>query len=322
MNRLGWILGGLLVASLLLNLELWHRGHEVDRARTHDPHHTAGVARRAGSGARAAGAARVAPPARSAGASFREQTCPDQLRDLGQRLADAEQQLDRYLPPDKRFEKGAPSPALESKMQRALAQILDGAPEGWNHNLECRADVCRLDMVERDGSDEFDWMARIQRQRPDGVGAMAFEASRPGQDPVTKEPLTSQAAYLRVQSGAQSGQAILADVIARLHGGGAVARCEVAHPEAEGYWSIRLDLSPETRRITLLEGGTLAATPVGSCLRAALDQIIDATNVPDAFTGAVTFDTVSLPAATPRRVSSARDPHATLTSSNAPRIRH
>ena len=321
MNRLAWLLGGLLVASLLVNLELWHRRHETGGASTSQPRPAATrAAHPSGSAASVAGVPRPVRPAPGAGTSLRDQSCPDQLRGLGQRLADAEQQLDRYLPPDKRFEKGAPSPALESKMQRALVQILDGAPDGWSHNLECRADVCRLDMIARDGSEDFDWMHKLQSQRPDGVVGMMFGASRPGQDPVTKEPLTSESAYLRVRSGAASGQAILSDVIARLDGGGAAARCGAAHPDATGYWSIRLDLSPEARHITVSEGGTLAATPAGSCLRAALDQIIDATDVPDAFIGAAAFHTVSLPVASPRRISSRPAPHVTLTNDVRPRM--
>lgn len=223
-------------------------------------------------------------------------TCPGQLAQIADRLSRAEEALDEYRPWPDRFERGSAAPSLERDLAAELRPLFDDLPEGWSQDLECRADICRLEIIEREGGVDFDWQRRLQGEnRPEKQQGVRFEAGSPLQDPATKDPLVSHVMYMRMAApDSVSGAGILRDVLSRFRRSGAVGRCEARH-RAQGYWTVRLDLEPQPPHIDLQAGGTLAVEAVGSCLRAELERIIAATEIPESFTDAVVFDTIALP---------------------------
>lgn len=279
---------GLFAASLALNLYQWWSGT------TPAAQPTATRPRSSLQGAQRSERPPPVPDAR--GDRTLPPTCPGQLAQVAERLSRTEQALEEYRPWPDRFERGSAAPSLERDLAAELKPLFDDLPEGWSQNLECRADICRLEITEREGGVDFDWQERLQGEnRPKKQQGVRFEAGVPMQDPVSKDPLVSHVMYMRMASpGSESGAAILRDVLSRFRASGAVGRCEAAHP-AEGYWTVRLDLEPEPRRIDLQAGGTLVVEAVGSCLRAELERIIAATEIPESFTDAVIFDTIALP---------------------------
>lgn len=222
-------------------------------------------------------------------------TCAAQLAALGTKLATVEAELDKSLRPHERFERSGPAPSREPAIREKLTKLFADAPTGWTWQVECRGDACKLEVIERERGTNYDWMAKVQSGALAGiVDGMMFRAGTPSQDPVSKEPLFSEEAYLALTDvGSVSGMEILQRILAAFRDDPQRAACAQGAPE--GFLSLQLELDPATRRVEVAAGGTLALTPVGTCLRGVLDAAIAREPVPEGVRSAVVYASVELP---------------------------
>ena len=267
-------IGCALIASVALNLWQWRREPAPADTR-HVASHDAAV------------------PAFGA-SSVLAGTCATQLADLGSRLAKADAELDRHLSPREAFDRSAPDPVREAPVHDALAKLLADAPKGWSWQLECRGATCKLDVVEHDGGDPYDWMAKMRDGAlHDQVDGMGFMAAVPSQDPTTKEPLVTHTAFMQlVGVTTVSGTEILERIVARFH---ADLGRGVCPSDESGFLSLQLGLDASARHVDVAAGGTLAVEPVGTCMLHDLDAAIAAEPIPDNARSAMVYDSVELP---------------------------
>jgi len=223
------------------------------------------------------------------------ESCPRQLAALADRLRDTEKDLQDRLRLGEKFEQSAPSPAVEAGLRPVLEKVLAGAPDGVSWDVECQGAVCKLAVTTRDGV-EYDWHEKVQsRELRKVAGGMSFQAGRPGQDPVSKEPVAIHEAFLEVNDAhAASGMDLLDDLIRRMAASGAYAACSRRAAEP-GYVALMLQLDPVQRSIAVHAGGTLASSPAGRCVVEAFERMAAATAMPEGVLGAVRYTTVELP---------------------------
>jgi len=270
-------IGSVLVASIALNVWQWRREPASSTRRE---------------------TSRDAPPATPAGvAAIVAGTCTSQLGALASQLAKVNEQLGKdlkYLPPRDAFERSALDPSREGPIRDALAKLFADAPKGWSWQVECRGSVCKLDVVGPDGGDPYDWEKKVQ-QGPlrDEVVGMGFSAGVPSQDPVSKDPLVSYDAFMTLApAGTVSGNEILQQILARFRADLDKGAC----PSNEtGSLTVQLRLDPLARQVNVAAGGTLAVTPVGTCMLRDLDAAIAADPVPDNARSAMVHYNVDLP---------------------------
>jgi hypothetical protein len=294
MNRT-LVVGALLAGSVAANLYQW---------------------RTRGSGAKAAGAGAAAPAAPSASESPQvitrtrtepkpvardgkalptmAATCPGQLAAVTKELAETQQKLEERLTFAEKFERSSPAPEAEERVRAAVDKVFASAPKGYGYTAECRGEVCQVDVTAPDKGD-WDWSEALQREAYHAIGAgHAMYGGKPGQDPITKEPIMLHKTLVQLQdTAAADGLAILAAAYQTFSTGEARNRCTAADP-TRGYLVVALHLDSTDRRITYDAGGTLPATALGRCLLAALDATLAATPIPERVRGAVLYQTLEI----------------------------
>lgn len=223
--------------------------------------------------------------------------CPDQLAAVEARLADAEREVEARLRLDERFDRSAPSAAADARVRPLIERALADAPDSVAWDLECRGEVCRLEVVQPDGQRDWDWSTRLQEVpgRHDLFVSSMFSGGAPTQDPVSKAPLFTSTAHFQLRGeGMVSGLEVLGALLAAYHASPEVAACKTQHP-APGWLSLRLRLDPAEPHITIDAGGSLAVEPGGACLLAALEARAAATSIPPGAMGATQYETVRVP---------------------------
>lgn len=221
--------------------------------------------------------------------------CPRQVATLAQRLEDAERKLEERLRPPERFDRETRTVEVEARIRPIIDKAFDGAPDAVTWDVECHGQVCRVQVVAREGV-AFDWMAKLQDGRMRELAErMMFEAARPRQDPVSLEPLRAWDAYLDIVGvNVTSGFDVIDDLLARVEAAGVYEQCSRTDP-TPGYLVLRFHVDADSRSINIEAGGTLATLPAGTCVVVALERAAAAVVMPPRVRGAMLFRTVQMP---------------------------
>ena len=289
------ILGLALAASLALNVVQWRNAARSDPS--------SGAARRSEPSVdRAPTPPRLrpavsAPITQPAPTAQQLGTCSESLAACGAQITALHELYAQYLPPHKQFARGSRNEEGEAAVSAILDAIFTG--ESPAYDLECRADVCRVEIVSRQSDDRADLMRHLQDTDlwGDLVRGRSFRAGKPSVDPVSGEALFSQTVHLRLTDvEAVDGMNVLSDLLDAFYNSGSRAQCFAEHPD-EGTLSVRLDVGTEEAagRIRVYAGGDLAAKPGGRCLIATLETLAGQTPLPPQVSGAVRFVTIEAP---------------------------
>ncbi len=212
-------------------------------------------------------------------------------------VARLQTEVDKYLPWEQRFERGSPSEVTQKKVAPELKRIIE--PTGASFNVECRGEICKIDIVRKKGQDFTEALQHDQKLRGIVLGYQ-FTAPEPTSDPVSGEALWRESVTVKMPSPSDqpqppNGMLLLEGVIDRFEKSGAVKRCASDSPNDNGDLDLRLDVEP-SGRIGVLAGGELHLKQSGRCFLAALDQIVrDTTTQP--VISATLFHTIELPLA-------------------------
>ncbi len=254
-----------LVASLAANVYLARR-------RAHPAAPTGPVAPRA-----EVPICREATPPRPAAGLDPTAPCEARLATTATALAQAEEELDRIRSPRDRFERRTTAdPAVEARLAPTFAALFADAPDGVDHDLECRGDVCRLEVVQPAKLGWRMWQENLQLgPSRTSFGEMMFGGGGgPRQDPVTGEPLEVTQVHLRVADERDATSRRLLDTLVRTYYESAeVAACKRDHP-TPGWLSLRIELAPAARTFQYQAGGDLPSQAGGRCLIAELERRI------------------------------------------------
>jgi len=212
-------------------------------------------------------------------------------------LRDARSRIERYekkLPPSTRFEiADAGDGAQELRVRPEIDRVLGECA----HTLECRGAICKVEIVEKsDGI--WDWTKALQSdpslQRL--LGGAEYHGRTPAQDPVTGEELWRSDVYLVINDpDVTFGLDVVTLVWEDLERSGFVRACAERNAAAKGVLQLAIVLDQETHEITVVAGGTLPNTAVGTCLVAAVERAYAATTVPVHVTSVHWGRTITLP---------------------------
>jgi hypothetical protein len=149
--------------------------------------------------------------------------------------------------------------------EATLKPILDKVLGTGGYELECRAEVCR---ISGDGDPEL-WTQALQHH-PEVVGRFSRIAFRAG---------VGMDVYVALQSSSQTAAARIAAAIwTAFIDSEDIDGCKEQHPEPG---AVDLWLVMRTRRQIAVElSGSLAASPISSCLRRALETRVSEQVVP------------------------------------------
>lgn len=262
------VLGLALVASLAANLYLARRA----------PSPAAAPAPSAPSAAPRAEVpiCREATPPRPAAAPDPTAPCEAQLATAVTALAQAEEELERIRSPRDLFERRTTQdPETEARVAAVLTGVFADAPDGVVHDLECRGDVCRLEIVQPAGLHWSQWSEALQSgPSRTQFARMMFTSGAPRQDPISGEALQVEQVHVRVADQRDATSRRLLETLVRTYNDSAeVAACKRDHP-TPGWLALRLELAPAARTFQYQAGGDLPSRPGGRCLIAELERRI------------------------------------------------
>ncbi len=201
-------------------------------------------------------------------------------------LADTRTKLNKFLPPEVRFEQSSESPELAESLEPKILLVFDADQPA--HDLECRGGVCRLELAWNQGADRGTWQETIQRSTlRNEVCGLGFHSGRPTTDAITGAPLETEEVWLTMcdeetLAGQPAAKAFLQEFVES----GDIEACKDKHPD-RGIWSIRIAIQNGT--IEVADGGDLAATETGKCLGAAMRDMAKKTELPDNTRGAFLY---------------------------------
>jgi hypothetical protein len=188
-----------LVASLGLNAALV-------AARYRAPSGAQGAVPASG-GAGAAGAPGAEEPSAPS-----DPACPERLA-LHEEIDRAAQELRRVAPADRLFRMGAPNDVARARLAPVIERALAGAAGAGSHTLECRDQVCRLSIFQREAEDANAWSRALQDPRRELLSrytrdGIQFTGGGRVSDPITGERLTRRDGYIRLANadGAPLGE--------------------------------------------------------------------------------------------------------------------
>jgi hypothetical protein len=269
-----------LAASVALNAWLWSRGGA--RAESHEARTVEDVA------------VDHAPADRSAAdaPAHDDPACPHDLLDASAHAATLQHQLDGVLDLDEKFKDAEPNEALETRLHDRFAKAFVGAPEGLTWQLECRAHVCRIEVLQRAGQPMFQLGLRLP-QEPALRGLIRsgeFTAGEPVKDPVSREKLLDFDSYQDV--GDPDG--VLEPIANAFQASDGLRQCKAQHPDW-GWIALRLDLALGA---TTIETSLLPPRDdFGACALAALSALASAAH-PSASAYDAQFAVIVTPPAT------------------------
>jgi hypothetical protein len=215
--------------------------------------------------------------------------CPTALADCRADLSSLDE-CTSSLPLHKRFPIGQRNADGEARIAAVLPKVFaDPAPAT---DLECRDDVCRVDIVWTEGQDQEEYIQRFQDPElwGDLVGGRSFHSGRPGVDPISGEAVFSESIYLELRTaGTVNGMKILEELVGAFMASDARAVCAARHGD-RGRLELRIDIGEDgDGGITIAAGGDLAGKPGGKCLVDRLEAMAAETPVPARVSGAVRF---------------------------------
>lgn len=204
-----------------------------------------------------------------------------------------EQAAERARPMEERFERGQPNEAARARLSPAVKRFLEQA--GANFDIECRGDVCSIDVITRAGQEDL--TERLQRDPEIRklASGLRFESPTPTNDPVSKQPMWREKVMVAIKQGedAADGKALLDQAYQRFLDSGALARC-YSESADRGVLEIRMDIEDDGS-ILVSAGGDLGAKPAGRCLVSALERAAAEISKPSNVRGAVVFRAAELP---------------------------
>jgi len=207
-------------------------------------------------------------------------------------LARARAELQKYLPPNEQFARGAADPDAERRIAVDLGRVLKDV----THTLECRGRVCKVEIVEHRDA-RGDWMGAMQSDdvlRKLSRGFM-FGATVPTKDPVSGEALVHSEAYITVADPAETNSLdFIGAAVKSFKAGGDVAACARRFPSAHGDLEVAVWLVEE-QGFRVDSGGTLAMTDPGNCIESALEGALARVRLPERYQTAVVHTAFKLP---------------------------
>ncbi len=201
-------------------------------------------------------------------------------------LVEARTKLNKFLPPEIQFEQSSESPELTESLEPQILRVFDADQPA--HDLECRGQVCRLELAWNQGADRGTWQETIQRSTlRNEVCGLGFNSGRPTTDAITGAPLVNEEVWLTMcDEETLAGQPVAIAFLQDFIESGDIEACKDKHPE-RGTWSIRVGIQNGT--IEISDGGDLAATETGKCLSAAMRGMAEKTELPDNTRGAFLY---------------------------------
>jgi RNA polymerase sigma-70 factor (ECF subfamily) len=187
------------------------------------------------------------------------EACAKELQSLRAQIGTAREETEGRLRPDERFEKSAPAPQLTRELRANIVSTLAGTDTS-RLALECRGLVCRghWEDAPKEWYNQF-YGEAWYRKRVDGmmVGDDVYFVIAPG-------PRADALEFLR-------------DLVKQFEATSALADCQ-ARFSARGNLRVRLLLpktgepndAGEVGRVSATYGETLAGTPIGKCVEAAI----------------------------------------------------
>jgi hypothetical protein len=223
--------------------------------------------------------------------------CDDQLADLTRELRSTEASLFDHLPANVRFDKNPRIPAPPD-VKRHIARILGGPGfEKLTHRLECRGDLCWLELVKPRQADVGDYWDQLHLDEELGkwVDKYEFELDPPNGAPARDATMRVDNTYLTLaKKNRERETALLEACFDQLYRSGSVAEC-AAGADASGVVDIMLILDGSLKTIRIHESGSLAADPVADCIVSRLRSIVASTEVPSDAVSAWWRGTIRLP---------------------------
>jgi len=185
--------------------------------------------------------------------------------DVEQRLAEAEAEADKYLPPSVRFERSTRNEANETKIRPFLDKVFTDAGHGRGYEVECRAWICRLTIDHKVARE--DWMETLQSE-PSGVGLVTGRSF--GQyvhlTLADQEPEPHDLLIGRLSASLMSLSA-------------ALETCKKTQ-RTPGDATFTISLDAAARRLVVKVSGSLAVSPLSDCIRPLLESAIAMNPVP------------------------------------------
>jgi hypothetical protein len=205
-------------------------------------------------------------------------------------LSDCRQELATTQLPHQRFEKAQPSAESEARFRPYVEAAL--APfEGLETELECRADVCRLELKGKDldgfGSPAF--MLQSHRSRRGLIEAYAVGSAPPVGDEAERKIFHFDLYEPGMESGADALDALIETFLRT----DALRECHDRYP-AEGDLRVQLRLIAGVG-INVAMGGDLGLHPAGLCVGERLRGLAERATLPDRVTPATVYKTWHLP---------------------------
>ena len=204
-----------------------------------------------------------------------------EVAELRARVKTLEAFRKEHLPANQRFEEGTPDPGSRRRIEGELQRVL-GADGGTPWNVECRDEICKVDVIADTQEQAHAQISALQADpalRPLVAGYAQF-GSTPTQDVVTGKPAVEMPSYLYVRSDADAkAMAALLAVTDAFKASSAVRDCTDGFAQ-KGTVKLIVTLDPSGTVQAQLEGAGLAQTSAGACLRDRLLALARAAQMP------------------------------------------
>jgi RNA polymerase sigma factor (sigma-70 family) len=218
--------------------------------------------------------------------------CRSELADAERRLAVMKQTIDHDMRLSLRWERERPNPTLTAEFDAIVRKTLEVAPGSFTVMVQCRGQVCRLQLDRASFPDPNNTHKRLQNA-----------AELRGR--IEGEMLSGWDKYILVApAGAALGMDILKGIIAELIASPALGACEAQHaPTGRIEAQLQLPRTGEANqdgdeaKIAMRIGGALAGTPFARCFEAAVSPLVARTRIPALVTRATLYKHLDFPRA-------------------------
>jgi hypothetical protein len=181
---------------------------------------------------------------------------------LENRLRKAEAKVDALRPLYEKFDLAAGGGENEPRVRAVIDRVFGVEGSGERpYDLECRGDICRF-----------------QTDRPPGEWQDAFQFDMAGL--ARDMSFSSDAVYFHVDDASRAaGKRYVIDIASALWMSPRLAACK--HGQT-AIGTVTVTLRLVARHVEVDASGPLADTPVGSCVRKLVEDLVDETPLPDA----------------------------------------
>jgi hypothetical protein len=247
------LLAAALAASVGLNAWLWSRGGARAESRE---------ARAAADAPRDHASDSTASPA------LDDPACTRDLLGEDAELAAVQHQLDGVLSLDEKFKDAEPNQALEKRLHDRFAKAFVGAPEGLTWQVECRANLCKVEMLFRMEQFTLDWQEKAQRGL--ALDGLATSMSVSGGPPPGVGVNPKKVIEYDILDDIGDPDGVLEPIAAAFHASDGLHACEAQYPD-RGFVGLRLDLAAGSTQVeaTLMP----QRTDFGACALSALSRL-------------------------------------------------